>query len=250
MNINLDYTMIQWLLLITVAILVGLGKAGLNATVMLAVPLLTSIVSGKASSGMMLSMFIVADIIAVIFYVKHTQWKVIRSLAPWVVVGVFTGGIVGRMISDAVFGSLISVIALICLALLVLLEVKKDNLKVPDQTWFYALTGIVCGFTSMIGNLAGPIFAVYLLAKGFEKKNYVGTVAIFFFMMNLIKLPLQITMWQNFSKETLLTVAAMVPFLIGGVFVGKKVIFVMNEKVFRYVILTMTAIVSLKLLLF
>ena len=242
--------MIQWLLLVAVAILVGLGKAGLNATVMLAVPLLTSIVSGKASSGMMLSMFIVADIIAVLLYIKHTQWNIIRSLAPWVVVGVFAGGVVGKLISDAVFGSLISVIALVCLALLILLEVKKDGLKVPERAWFYAFTGIVCGFTSMIGNLAGPIFAVYLLAKGFEKKNYVGTVAVFFFMMNLIKLPLQITMWNNFTLETLVTVLILIPFLIGGVFAGKKLIFVMNEKIFRTVILAMTALVSLKLLFF
>jgi len=51
---------------------------------------------------------------------------------------------------------------------------------------------VLSGFASMIGNAAGPIFAIYLLALGFTKNNFIGANSWFFFMINLIKLPLQI----------------------------------------------------------
>lgn len=47
------------------------------------------------------------------------------------------------------------------------------------------MTGMASGFATMIGNAAGPIFSLYLLAKGAKKNNYMGTFAWFFLIVNL-----------------------------------------------------------------
>ena len=41
----------------------------------------------------------------------------------------------------------------------------------------------------MIGNAAGPIFNVYLLAGGFKKNGFIGTALWFFLIINLSKVP-------------------------------------------------------------
>lgn len=244
---SIEFERWQWLGIIAVALMVGMAKAGLSATVMLAVPLLATIISGKGSTGMMVSMFIVGDVFAVLFYKQNVNWTILKNLALWVIVGVLLGTVVGGYVPAEQFTYLVSGSVLICLILLVYMEVKKDTIHVPETMWFYALTGIACGLTSMIGNMAGPIFAVYLLAKRLDKKNYMGTVAVFFFMMNLIKLPLQIFFWHNITKDIMAGVVLMIPIILIGAFIGKYLIRIMNERVFKNVILIMTAITSIKL---
>lgn len=250
MALFLGYTLWQWVLLIIVAISVGLAKTGFSAAILLAVPLLASILPGKESAGLMLLTFIIGDVAAVLFFKKDTKWQIIKSLAPWMIIGVVSGGIVGTYITDYAFKSLIYITSLLCLVLLVLLEFKHEQINVPEKIWFYGLAGVATGFASMVGNLGGPIFALYLLAKGIDKKTFVGTAAVFFFMMNLIKLPIQFFSWHNYSLNTLFTALAMGPFLIAGVYGGKRILSRLNEKVFRTIIIIMTAVVSLKLLIF
>jgi hypothetical protein len=47
----------------------------------------------------------------------------------------------------------------------------------------------------MIGNVAGPIFAIYLLAIHLPKNNFIGTGAWFFLIVNVVKFPLQLFFW-------------------------------------------------------
>ena len=49
--------------------------------------------------------------------------------------------------------------------------------------------GIVCGFSSTIAHAAGPIFALFLLAQRVSKEAFVAANAIFFMVINLLKVP-------------------------------------------------------------
>jgi hypothetical protein len=240
----------EWAGITLVALLVGFAKAGFSATVMLAVPLLASIVEGKGSTGMMVTMFIVGDVFAVLFYKQHADWKIVRKLSLWVVVGVVAGMLVGKYVNNDVFTYLISGSVLFCLVLLVYLEVKKDKVKVPEAHWFYSVTGIVCGFTSMVGNMAGPIFNVYLLARRMDKKKFMGTISVFFFMMNLIKLPLQIFFWHNIGVETVTFDALMIPAIVVGAAIGIMVAGKIPEKAYRVFVMVMTGVAAVMLFVF
>ncbi len=244
---GLGYESWQWVIIMIVALLVGLAKTGINGAVMLAVPLLASAVSGKGSTGMMLSFFLIGDLFAVFFYRHHADLKMIKKLVPWVVTGILCGLLVGRYINDSQFQILVAICVMVCLVILAWMEIKGGKVIVPQSIWLYAITGIVCGFTSMIGNVAGPIFTIYLLAHGFQKKNFLGTVAVFFFMMNLIKLPLQIFFWHNFTTQIVGIIPLMIPVVMLGALLGYKVIKRLNEQVFRYLILGMTAAAAIKL---
>jgi len=242
-----DLSTIQFIGVIVVALLVGFSKTGISGVGMFNIILVASIFGGKSSTGIILPMLVVGDIIAVKYYNRHADWSKIKRLIPWALVGVLVGVITGNYINDRQFQILIAVIVIICLAIIIYSEWKHDQLNVPHKLWFYALTGIACGFTSMIGNAAGPILSIYLLAIGMKKNNFIGTGAWFFMILNLTKMPLQIFVWHNITLNTGLLVLLMIPAIGLGAFLGILVIKKINERIFRYIVLVATGIAALKL---
>lgn len=244
---SFNLTTLQWILVIAAAAFVGFSKTGISGLMMLAIPILAGVFGGKESTGIMLPMLLIGDAFAVWYYNRHAEWTNIRKLLPWVLAGLILGIFVGNYINDKQFKTLIAISVLVCLSILVYTEKKGGSIKVPERMWFYALTGIACGFTSMIGNAAGPIFSIYLLAMGFKKNDFMGTSAWFFFIINLTKAPLQFFFWHNISLKTMLFDSVMIPAIAAGALLGILIIKKINEKPFRYIIIGMTALAAVKL---
>ncbi len=240
---------IQWGSVIVAAFVVGFSKTGISGFTMLVIPILATVFGGRDSAGIMLPMLIIGDIFAVLYYHHHARWKDIIRLLPWTLVGILAGLLVGHLIDDRTFKLLIAVIILICLLLLVRSQFKGETVeaKITGKRWFGVVTGISSGFATMIGNAAGPIFSLYLLAKGAKKNDYMGTFAWFFLIVNVTKLPLQIFVWQNITLRTLAMAGLLIPAITLGAFLGVKVIRKLNEKLFRWIIISVTAIAALRL---
>lgn len=243
-----NLTMVQWIWIIVAAICIGFSKTGISSFMMPAIPIIAAVFGGKGSTGMILPMLLVGDVFALYYYNRHAQWNNIKKLLPWTLVGLMLGTIVGNYVSDKQFKAFIALSVIICLIILIYTEKKGENLKVPQNAFVYAFTGILCGFTSMIGNAAGPIFSVYLLAKGFKKNDFLGTTAWFFFIINLTKVPLQIIFWNNIPLNTFILTISMIPAIAIGAVLGVVVIKRLNEKLFHMLILVVTAIAAIKLL--
>lgn len=239
---------IQWILIIITAILVGLSKTGVSGATILIIPVLASSFGGKVSSGIMLIMLVTGDLFALLFYRKHADLSNVKKLLPWTMAGLLLGLAVGNIISDDQFKTLIAILVIVCLILLIITGRKGDETKIPKSPVLSALAGIAAGFSSMIGNAAVPIFSVYLLARGFKKYDFMGTAAWFFLIINLIKIPLQIFVWHSITIKTFLLTGLMLPVIAIGALSGTFIIKRMNEKVFRYFIIGLTAITAIRLL--
>ena len=234
-------------LIVLSALLVGFSKTGLGGVMMLVVPMLAAAFGGKASTGVLLPMLIVGDFLAVRYYHLHADWPGILRLLPWTILGLLAGIFIGNQIEDRQFTLLIALSVLVCLAVLIVMELKAGKIKVPRGTWFYALIGLMAGFTTMIGNVAGPIFAVYLLAQRYEKKSLLGTSAWFFMLINLTKLPLQIFFWGNITVRTGQITLLIIPAILVGAVLGALVVKRIPEKPFRWLVIGMTAVSALRL---
>ena len=245
----LNLSLVQWLWIIVAACCIGFSKTGISSFLMPAIPIVAAVFGGKGSTGIILPMLLVGDVFALYYYNRHAQWNNIKKLLPWTLVGLVLGVIVGNFVSDKQFKFFIAISVLICLLILIYTEKKGENLKVPKNAFIYALTGMLCGFTSMIGNAAGPIFSVYLLAKGFKKNDFLGTTAWFFFIVNLTKVPLQILFWNNIPSSTVFLTISMIPAIGIGAILGVVVIKRINEKLFHRLIIAVTAIAAIKLLI-
>ena len=55
-----------------------------------------------------------------------------------------------------------------------------------------ATYGTLGGFTTMVANAAGPVMSMYFLASRFPVKEFLGTAAWFFAIVNLAKVPFSI----------------------------------------------------------
>lgn len=243
----LDLNLIQFLVVIIAALLVGFGKTGISGVIMLVISILAITFGGKDSTGILLPMLLAGDLFAIWYYRKSVNWKKVLTPLPWALAGLVLGVIVGNYISDKTFMILIGTIVLLCLGILVYTERKGKNFNVPNEVWFYILVGILSGFASMIGNSAGPIFSVYLLTLGFKKNSYMGTNAWFFFLINSIKVPLQIFVWHNIGLQSLLITVIMIPVITLGAIIGFFVLKKINEKYFRYLIIVITALSAIRL---
>ena len=230
-----------------VALIVGISKTGVSGIVLIAIPILASAFGGIQSTGLMLSMFLIADVFAVKAYAQHGRWDEIRKLLPPALVGLAIGSVVGKFINDTQFKITIGSIILLCLVFMIWQEIKGDQLKIPEGRWFVILIGVLSGFATMIGNAAGPIFAIYLLAIRLKKQNYLGTTAWFFLIINLTKLPLQIFVWHNINWSTALLALSALPVIFIGTRIGIYVIKKLPEKAFRYLVIGMTALVAARM---
>ncbi|MCO6479236.1 MAG: sulfite exporter TauE/SafE family protein [Phaeodactylibacter sp.] len=239
----------QWFWLMFCAFLIGMAKAGVKGLGMFVVPIMAAVFGGKPSVGLVLPLLSMADVFAVSYYNRHAEWKYIWRLLPAAAAGLGIGIAVGYYMDDASFESLIAIIVIGSLVLMILQERYALSGKLVSSWGFSSIFGVLGGFTTMVGNAAGPIMAVYLLATRIPKNSFIGTTAWFFLIVNLLKYPFHIFLWGTITLESFLMDLATLPAIILGVFLGIQVVKFIPEKAFRYFVIVMTFIISLQLLL-
>lgn len=239
---------LQWVLIGASALAIGLNKVGLTGVAMIAIPIMAGVFGAQRSTGVVLPMLIIADIVAVSYYRRHAQWPAVVRLLPWTAVGLAAGVLVGEAIPDSLFRRLVAVAVLVSVALLAFQHVRGKQLSVTPSWWSAALLGIAGGFTTMVGNAAGPIMILYLVSMGLQKNAFIGTGAWFFFIVNLVKVPLHVIFWETITVQTLLVVLAAAPAILLGTWIGLRIVKRIPERAYQLFILVSTAVVSIRLL--
>lgn len=235
----------NWILIAVCAILVGMSKTGVPGVSMIVVPTMAMIFGGKVSTGVLLPILITADIFAVVYYHRHAEWKPLLRALPWALAGLLVAVWIGALVNDKQFKHIIALSVLFSLIIMVWNDLWKEKSDFPNHPLFAALFGILGGFATMIGNVAGPVFAIYLLALHLPKKNYIGTTAWFFAIINISKLPLQVLVWNNIHNNSLLIDSVAVPFVVLGAFSGIKLVHLIKEQAYRWAVVVITFVSAL-----
>ena len=159
-----NLTALHWVAISFAVFLLGISKSGIKGVSILIVVILAFVFGEKASTGILLPMLIFADILAVIYYNRHADWAIIKKLIPWMIVGVLVGVWVGNDISEIIFKRLMAVIIIVSVIIMFYLEKRKSD-AIPKNQLFSTGMGFLTGFTTMIGNLAGPISNIYFFGR-------------------------------------------------------------------------------------
>ena len=157
------------------------------------------------------------------------------------IVGVVGGAWFGEGISEELFKRSMAIIILISVAMMFWWDQMKSQ-WVPNHWTFSTGMGLVAGFTTMVGNLAGSFANLYFLAMRSPKNNFIGTSAWLFLFINLFKTPFHVFSWGTITWETLQLNLMLLPPLILGLFLGVRLVRVFKESQFRQFILIATAI--------
>jgi len=212
-----DYnlTITGFLLSLLATLFLGMSKAGIKGIGVLIVLIMAVVFGGKPSTGILIPLMIVADIFAVFYYHRHTQWRYLLKLLPTMFLGVLIGVWVGKDISEVLFKQIMAVLILITLAIMIFMEKKKSK-DIPNHWTFSSGMGLLSGITSMIGNLAGSFATIYFLAMRLPKNEFIGTAAWLFFIINVFKLPFHIFVWKTVTVETIGLNLLLIPGIVFG----------------------------------
>jgi hypothetical protein len=238
----------QWVLAITAGLLVGFSKTGVAGIGILAIPLMAIAFGAKASVGTLLPMLIVGDIIAVAWYRRHAVWKHLLRLLPWVGLGLGLGYLALRPLKGPQMNLVLGGLILVMLVLQVLRQRLGEwfEHRLPHTWWFSAAVGVMAGFATMLANAAGPIMILYFVTRDLPKKEFIGTGAWFFLIVNLIKV-------GPFFEQGMITAASltlnalMAPAIIGGAVLGIVALPRIPQRLFTWAVLILATAASLYL---
>jgi len=241
---SFEFTYAELALLSLVPILIGMSKTGIHGAGMVAIPLLAIHFGGKLSSGIMLPILCVADVFAVTYYHRHADWSHLKRLLPWATLGVLIGTLTGQFIDDETFKTVMAGVIFVSLGIMIWQE-QSSKQNIPNSTWFAILLGVLGGFTTMVGNLAGSVMALYLLSMRLPKNQFIGTAAWFFMIINLFKVPFHIYVWETITLNTFWLDLITIPLVAAGAFLGVKVVKQIPESSYRWFIIGSTAIAAI-----
>ena len=237
-----------WIVAGLAAYLMGLSKGGVPMIAILAVPLLSLFMDPAFAAGLLLPIYIVADVYAVWLFRREFSARNLKILLPAAVIGVAIGFSTVTIVPVWTMKLFVSVIGFYYLfnALRKRLsrgEIPPRPADVPRGLFWGALTVL----TSYIAHAGGPPYQSYVLPQRLPKLTYLGTNAIFFSGVNLMKLPPfilggQIT-WDSAAQAAWLAPAA-----LAGAWSGSKIARLLPEKAFFVLVEVALALVSVRLL--
>ena len=223
------------------ALLLGIAKSGIKGLAVLIVTGLALVYGAKESTGILMPLLICGDILAVIYYKRHVKWVYLIKLLPWMVAGVLVGVVLGKDLPEDLFKSGMAMSILISVAMMYYWERKKDR-KVPNHLSFAALMGMMAGFTTMVGNLAGVFSNIYFLAIKLPKNEFIGTAAWLFFIINLFKVPFHIWSWGTINLASFQISLSLIPAVILGFMFGVSIVKKIKNDRYRKLILLLTGL--------
>lgn len=240
----------EWALYFVCALLIGMSKTGVQNIGTLAVPLFAFLFGAKYSTGIVLILLCIADLIAVIYYRKEFLWGEIRKLLPASLFGLLVGLLLGNYINDNVFKLLIGICIIIGVGIMIWLgkTSQQKQEKLTKNRWYSPVFGFVLGFSTMIGNAAGPALSVYMLSKRLNKISFAATSAWFIMILNFTKIPLQAFVWHNLTWAGFYLNLVAIPFILLGGFIGIKIVKILPEREFRLLIIVLVVISAVMLI--
>jgi len=238
-----------WAASLLAAFCAGLAKAGILGVGMLSVVLMAMVMDARSSTGLLLLVLVAADIGAVWIYRRNAKWRVLRRIIPPALAGVIIGYLIMGAIPAGIFSHVIGWIVLSMAVLHVINRLFGKNMEQYVHGHGFAWPmGLLGGITTMLANAAGPIMTLYFLALDLPKMEFVGTVAWFFFLINLFKIPFSIHL-GIMKLDTLPFTLLVLPAMVAGMLLGQWIIVRIPQRIFEILVISLSAVGGLKLIL-
>ncbi|WP_299930646.1 sulfite exporter TauE/SafE family protein [uncultured Pelagimonas sp.] len=237
-----------WIVAGLAAFLMGLSKGGVPMIAMLSVPLMSLFMDPAQAAGLLLPIYIVADLYAIYLFRKAFSVRNLKILLPASVVGIVIGFTSVSYVSGDAVKLLVALIGLFYLAKSLRGRLSKQDFPAkPADIPRGVFWGTLAGLTSYISHAGGPPYQAYVLPQRLDKMVYLGTTTILFTAINLMKVPPFILAGQ-ITWDSSVQALWLAPFALAGAGSGAFVSRLLPEKIFFLIIEIALAVVSLKLL--
>jgi hypothetical protein len=233
-------------LAVPAVVALGLSKGGFAGVGQMAVPLLALVMPPLEAAAIFLPIMIVQDCTAVWVYRKDWSGRILAIMIPGALIGVAGAGWLAAYISDAAVRVFIGVttIAFVVYSFAVMMRVPRpaSTGSVPAGVFWGALSG----FTSTICQAGGPPYQVYVLAQKLPKMHYVGTSAMFFAVLNALKVAPYLALGQ-FSTKGFGTSLVLLPLALATNQLGFWLVRRTSQELFYKITLLLMLVISIEL---
>lgn len=207
-------------LAVPAVILMGLAKGGFAGVGAVSMPLLAMAISPVKAAAILLPILIVQDVVSVWAFRRDWNKGVLAVMLPGAAIGIGAGYLLAARVSATAVLAALGVISILFAAQR-LWASRGGRVAAPANTppAVGVLFGVAAGFTSQIAHAGGPPFQMWVLPKNLPPASLIGTTAIFFAVVNWIKVPAYAALGQ-FTCENMATAAALLPLAIASTLAG------------------------------
>jgi uncharacterized membrane protein YfcA len=215
-----------YLLAIPAVLLIGLAKGGFSGMGALGLPLLALAMEPVQAAAILLPILIAQDVVGVAAFRKTWDKRILAIMLPGSVIGVVLGWWFAASVPSNVIMAAVGAISLL-FGLYRLWVERGGRIAASSNSpaWIGALFGVATGFTSQIAHAGGPPFQMWVMPRRLPRDILVGTTAIFFAVLNWIKVPAYVALgqftWPNARITLILLPFALIGSLAGVILVRK-----------------------------
>lgn len=230
---------------IPAVLLLGISKSGFGSGFgSLAVPLMALSVTVPQAAAILMPVLLVMDLLGLHAWRHHFDWKLIRFLLPFGLLGTVVGTLSFKLLDTRLVAGLVGLFTLAFLAQRLAFPPRPDSPSPPR--WLGAILTTTSGFTSFVAHAGGPPVNAYVIPMRLAPAPFAASMAVFFFVLNLSK-------WIPYGWLGLLDVrnmatsVALLPFAPIGVLVGVRLARCIQPVLFYRCVYTGMLLTGLKL---
>lgn len=231
-----------------VAFLIGLSKGGLGGALgALATPLMALVVPGDSAVGLVLPILMIGDVFAVALHWGGWNRRLVLLLIPGAVVGVTIGAGFLTALPGEVLRRGLGAIVLLFVAYELFEARIMRAVDVKGRAWLGLLAGAVTGFSSSLAHIGGPPVSIYLLLEDVTPRVFIATSALFFLILNWIKVPYYLAARQ-LDLQQIRQIAVLMPLVPAGVWAGRWAAERVEKRTFDTIVVGLLALTAVLLL--
>ena len=223
--------------------MIGFAKGGFGGLGALLTPILALVLPVASAVGVLLPMLMVGDVCALSMYWKEWDLDLVKQMLPAGILGALVGTFLLSSISTNGLRIILGIFVLVMVAYKFLSD-RIEGIRYKPRPWHAPAAGFLSGVASGMFNSGGPAFSSYLLLQKLEARPFIATTAIYFALLNVIKvpgflytgvldLPLLFSLWWVF------------PFIPIGIWVARLTLTRVSPSAFEWIIIALLLFSSL-----
>ena len=223
----------------------GIAKGGFAGPIsMLAIPLMSLVMSPLKAAGILLPLLVLMDIIAIFIFWKKWDVKILKIIIPASIIGIIFGTFTFQYTTE---NQIRLIVGIITILFVIISVVQKNNLLLrPTKIKGYFWAG-TSGYTSFLIHAGAPPMNFYMLPLKLDKITYIGTATYAYFIINLVKL-IPYYYLNLLGPSNLRISFYLIPIAIFSVGIGYYLQKIISEKIFFNIIYILLFVSGLKLI--
>ena len=164
----------------------GISKGGVPGPIaMLAVPVMSFVMSPLEAAGILLPLLIVMDFSAIYLYWKKWINHILKIIIPASIVGILFGTFTFKYTNEDQIRVMVGMISII---FVIVSFIQKSNFLLSPTKFKGYFWSSIAGYTSFLIHAGNPPMNFYMLPLKLDKISFIGTLTLAFLVINVVKI--------------------------------------------------------------